>query len=126
MDHVIGTGKVNVKQLGELKYINAVLRETLRLRPTAPAFTRGVRPENTDPNPTIGRGRYAVPEDGVLCLLTKIQRDPAVWGPDAEEFKPERMMDGKFEHLPKNAWKVGTLSSWSRTYTDICSHSELD
>jgi cytochrome P450/NADPH-cytochrome P450 reductase len=27
-------------------------------------------------------------------------RDPAVWGEDAEEFKPDRMLDGRFEALP--------------------------
>ena len=27
-------------------------------------------------------------------------RDPAVWGEDAGEFKPDRMLDGRFESLP--------------------------
>jgi hypothetical protein len=27
-------------------------------------------------------------------------KDPGVWGEDAEDFKPERMLDGKFEALP--------------------------
>jgi cytochrome P450 / NADPH-cytochrome P450 reductase len=108
VDRVIGKGKIEAKHLSELKYINAVLRETLRLHPTAPGYTRGPRPESKEENPTIGGGRYAVPKQGILCLLGKIQRDTAVWGPDAEEFKPERMMDGNFEKLPKNAWKVST------------------
>lgn len=105
IDRVVGQGKVKVEHLSKLKYVNAVLRETLRLSPTAPAISRGVRPENTDPNPTVCDGRYAVPPS-ILCLLGKIHRDPEVWGEDADEFKPERMMDGNFEKLPKNAWKV--------------------
>lgn len=114
IDRVIGREKITVKHLNELPYITAVLRETLRLSPTAPAFTRGVRPENKDPNPTIGDGRYAVPRNGILCLIGQVQRDPTVWGPDADEFKPERMMDGSFEKLPKNAWKVRLVFSCSR------------
>ena len=34
-----------------------------------------------------------------------MQNDPKVWGEDADQFKPDRMLDGKFEALPKNAWK---------------------
>ncbi|KAF2100345.1 NADPH-cytochrome P450 reductase-like protein [Rhizodiscina lignyota] len=106
VDRVIGKGKVEVKHLNQLKYINALLRETLRLTPTAPAITRSVRPENKEEIPTVGGGKWAVPRDGaVICLLGKIQRDPKVWGDDAEEFKPERMIDEKFEKIPKNAWK---------------------
>ncbi|KAH8900225.1 putative bifunctional P-450:NADPH-P450 reductase [Thozetella sp. PMI_491] len=106
VDRVIGKDKILPKHLNELKYINAVLRETLRLTPTAPAITRGVRPENTEEIVTIGGGKYEIPRDqGVLCLLGRIQRDPKVFGDDADEFRPERMMDGEFEKLPKNAWK---------------------
>ncbi|KAK7217027.1 hypothetical protein V2G26_005030 [Clonostachys chloroleuca] len=106
VDRVIGKENVQAKHLKELHYIEAVLREALRLSPTAPAFARGVRPENTEETVTIGKARYEIPRgQPVLCLLGKIQRDPAVFGDDADEFKPERMLDGKFEDLPKNAWK---------------------
>lgn len=89
-----------------------MLRETLRLTPTAPGFSRAVRPENTEKTVYVGSKnpestkKYAIPrEQAIICLLSKIQRDPKVWGDDAEDFKPERMLDGKFEKLPKNAWK---------------------
>lgn len=50
--------------------------------------------------------KYAIPRDKpIVCLLGKIQKDPKVWGEDAGEFKPERMLDENFERLPKNAWK---------------------
>ena len=119
VDEVIGKEKVQVHHFEKLKYLNAILRETLRLNPTAPGYFRGVRPENTEPNPTIG-GRYAMPETGgVLCLLTSIQRDPKIWGNDAKEFKPERMLDGKFEKLPQAAWKpfgIGVRSCIGRAF----------
>ncbi|KAF7346798.1 Fatty acid hydroxylase [Mycena sanguinolenta] len=38
-------------------------------------------------------------------IAWELHRDPAVWGDDAEEFRPERMLDGKFEALPPNAWQ---------------------
>ncbi|KDN35131.1 cytochrome P450, partial [Tilletiaria anomala UBC 951] len=51
-------------------------------------------------------GGYHVAKGQPLVLLfTQLHRDPKVWGDDAEEFRPERMLDGKFEALPPNAWK---------------------
>merc|ERR1712000_608626 len=107
VDQVVGTSKITLKHLSQLPYITAILRETLRLYPTAPAFNRGQRPENKarEPIPTIGGGRFKVPEEGISCLMSKIHRDFTVWGADANDFNPDRMTDGKFEKLPQNAWK---------------------
>jgi cytochrome P450 / NADPH-cytochrome P450 reductase len=108
VDRVIGRNRIEPKHLNDLKYINAVLRETLRLTPTAPAITRGFRPGKYELDPKVGD--FTLAKDGcVVCLISKIQKDPKVFGDDADEFKPERMLDGNFEHLPKNAWKVKTV-----------------
>lgn len=89
-----------------------MLRETLRLTPTAPAFSRAIRPENTEDPVYIGakdpesKHKYQIPRGkSIVCLIGKIMQDPKVFGEDAEEFKPERMLDENFEKLPKNAWK---------------------
>lgn len=42
VDRVVGRGRMKAEHLKELKYINAVLRETLRLTPTAPGFSRSM------------------------------------------------------------------------------------
>lgn len=106
VDRVCGKERITTKHLTQLKYINAILRETLRLTPTAPAITRGPRPENKESPVTVSNGKWEVPRSGVSCLIAKIQRDPNVYGDDADEFKPERMLDENFEKLPKSAWKV--------------------
>ncbi|OJJ48675.1 hypothetical protein ASPZODRAFT_14803 [Penicilliopsis zonata CBS 506.65] len=107
VDRVIGRRKITVEDLPKLPYINAVMRETLRLSPTAAAITIGPHPEKNKEDPiTIGKGKYVISKDQIIVLLLgKLHRDPEVWGPDAEEFKPERMLDEKFNKLPKNAWK---------------------
>ncbi|KAF7323877.1 hypothetical protein MKEN_00609100 [Mycena kentingensis (nom. inval.)] len=109
VDRVVGTSRLTVAHLRDLKYLNQVLRETLRLHPTAPAFRRGVRPDNKEEVVTITdrHGKhYEIPRGvSVLMLITKAQRDPLVWGPDCNEFVPERMSDANFEKLPKHAWK---------------------
>lgn len=40
----------------------------------------------------------------LLLLLSKLHQDSEVWEAPLE-FRPERMMDEKFNKLPKNAWK---------------------
>ena len=49
---------------------------------------------------TLLAGKYLV-KKGVNCqaFLTKSHVDPTVWGPDANEFKPERMLD-ELVHAP--------------------------
>ncbi|KAH7179891.1 cytochrome P450 [Fusarium flagelliforme] len=100
VDEVVGDGTLTVDHLTKMPYITQVLRETLRLMPTAPGFS--VTPKKDE---IIG-GKYAVAANQpLLLLLHLIHRDPQVWGPDAEDFKPERMADEFLEALPKNSWK---------------------
>jgi len=44
-------------------------------------------------------------EDKLIINLPVLHRDPKVWGADADQFRPERMLDGGFENLPPNSWK---------------------
>jgi cytochrome P450/NADPH-cytochrome P450 reductase len=103
VDEVIGKNPITVDHLSKLPYLNAVLRESLRLSPTAPSV--GI----TAKEDTLLAGKYPV-KAGVplLCLFPKIHRDPLVYGEDAEEFRPERMLDEEFNRRNKefpNCWK---------------------
>lgn len=79
--------------LAQLDVIERVLKETLRLWPTAPSF--GVAPyEDT----RIG-GRYAIRKDQrVVTVLLALHRDPAVWD------RPEAFDIDRF--LPENEAKL--------------------
>ncbi|EAW09509.1 bifunctional cytochrome P450/NADPH--P450 reductase [Aspergillus clavatus NRRL 1] len=107
VDAVIGRRKITVEDLSKLPYINAVMRETLRLRSTAPLIALHAHPEKNKEDPvTLGNGKYVLNKDeAIVIVLDKLHRDPKVYGPDAEEFRPERMLDEEFDKLPKNAWK---------------------
>ena len=110
VDEVIGKGPVTFEHMSKVPYITACLRETLRLYPVATGFS--VRPlaENPHEYPVfMGKDRYEIQYgEPIRVVMYKIHRDPAVWGEDAEEFKPERMLDENFNKLPPNSWKVGS------------------
>lgn len=103
VDTVIGKAPVSVDHLSKLPYINAVVRETLRLQPVGPALL--LRP--TSEGPTTLGGKYTVaPGQTVVALLQQVQRDPTIFGDDANEFRPERMTDEFFNKLPRNCYKA--------------------
>ncbi|KAK1543827.1 bifunctional P-450/NADPH-P450 reductase [Colletotrichum paranaense] len=103
VDDVIGQAPITIDHLSKLPYLNAVLRETLRLCATIPAFAVEAKED------TLIGGKYPVKKgESIACLLGKSQLDPIVYGDDAGEFKPERMLDENFERTQKefpNSWK---------------------
>lgn len=103
VDNVIGKGPITVEQLSKIPYINAILRETLRLTPTAPAIALQAHED------TIIGGKYEVSKgEPIIAFLPKVHRDPVVYGEDAEAWRPERMLDAEFDRLNKefpNCWK---------------------
>ncbi|KAL4884295.1 cytochrome P450 [Aspergillus karnatakaensis] len=103
VDEVVGTGVIEVGHLAKLPYINAVLRETLRLNATIPLFTVEAFED------TLLAGKYPVQAgETIVNLLAKSHLDPEIYGDDAGEFKPERMSDAVFNERQKkypNAWK---------------------
>jgi cytochrome P450/NADPH-cytochrome P450 reductase len=103
VDSVVGTDTIKVEHLARLPYISAILRETLRINATIPLF---IVESYED---TLLAGKYPVKGgETIVNLLAKSQIDPLVFGNDANEFKPERMLDEPFEKMNKefpNAWK---------------------
>ncbi|KAJ3962157.1 hypothetical protein N0V92_001079 [Colletotrichum tropicale] len=102
VDSILKAGEpMTLKHLQKLPYLDAVLKETIRLHAPAPGFH--VRPLKD--GEVLG-GKYVVnKEDPIVIVLHQLHRDPAVWGDDAEEFKPERMQRDGFNKLPPNSWK---------------------
>ncbi|KAJ7577838.1 cytochrome P450 [Mycena floridula] len=119
VDEVIGDQPAQHEDLNRMPYLTAFLRETMRLQPTA--AIRVVYPlEDT----IIAQGKYFLKGGSPVALqIWDSHRDVEVWGPDAEQFHPERMLDGKFEQLPPNAWQpfgagrrrcLGRVFSWQQ------------
>ncbi|MCY7540696.1 bifunctional cytochrome P450/NADPH--P450 reductase [Bacillus pumilus] len=97
-DDVLQGGLPTFKQVQKLNYTRMVLNESLRLWPTAPTFSLYAKED------TVIGGKYSIEKNqSVSVLLPKLHRDQAVWGEDAEEFKPERFLHP--EKIPQHAYK---------------------
>ncbi|BAT61360.1 putative bifunctional P-450/NADPH-P450 reductase 2 [Variibacter gotjawalensis] len=103
VDRVLG-GDISVKptyaQVNQLTYIGQILKEALRLWPTAPAFALRAL-ENT----TVG-GEYKIKKSyHVMALIAQAHRDKSVWGPRADVFDPENFSREAEANRPPNAYK---------------------
>jgi cytochrome P450 len=105
IDSVIGSDQIQLDKLKELKYCEAIIRESLRLSATAPGF-------NIEPVPTeekspvyLAGGKYEIPHDQTMVVvLHAVNRDPEVFE-EPEAFTPERMLGEKWDNLPSAAKK---------------------
>ncbi|CAI0419147.1 unnamed protein product [Linum tenue] len=105
LDRVVGNERwVEEKDVANLPYINAIVKETMRLHPVAPLLVPRLAREDVELS-----GYRVAKGTRVLVNVWTIGRDPTIW--DApEEFRPERFI-GKdidvkghdFELLPFGA-----------------------
>ncbi|KAI4381830.1 hypothetical protein MLD38_007866 [Melastoma candidum] len=87
LDEVIGKSRwVEEKDMGNLPYIDAIVKETMRLHPVAPMLTpRMAREDCKIAGYDIPKGTRA------LVHVGAIGRDPSLWD-EPEEFRPERFL----------------------------------
>ncbi|KAI8934943.1 hypothetical protein NX059_008610 [Plenodomus lindquistii] len=73
--------------LESMPYLNGVCNEVLRLFPTVPSTSRvSVRDTSV--------GGHFIPKNTMFFVVPwAINRNPKLWGPDAEHFVPERWID---------------------------------
>ncbi|CAH2233297.1 cytochrome P450 4C1-like [Pararge aegeria] len=87
LQEVLGDSERCLDNLAKLKYLDAVVKETLRLYPPAPVTVR-----RCDKDLELPSG--LVLNNGCYFLLNfwSIHRNPHCWGADADEFRPERFL----------------------------------
>jgi cytochrome P450/NADPH-cytochrome P450 reductase len=103
VDRVLGrdiNATPTAQQVNQLVYIGQILKESLRLWPTAPAFA--LYPYQ---NETIG-GQYKLRKRTFITVLTAmLHRDKSVWGPQAEVFNPDNFAPEREAKIPPHAFK---------------------
>ena len=103
VDRVLGSDlsvMPTYEQIRKLDYVAQVLKETLRLWPTAPGFSR--YPLET----TVVRGKYQLDKGQEILVLTPmLHRDLETWGPSPEAFDPDRFTREAEHNRPANVYK---------------------
>ncbi|CAI0404278.1 unnamed protein product [Linum tenue] len=102
---LVGKSQIEESAACRLPYLNAIVKETLRLHPPGPLLLPHRAPESCE---VMG---YTVPEGAQIVVnVWAISRDPMVWEDDPTSFKPERFIGSEvdfrgqdFELLPFGA-----------------------
>ncbi|MCA0350430.1 MAG: cytochrome P450 [Chloroflexi bacterium] len=98
VDQVLGDRLPRYEDLAKLGYLDQILRETLRLWPTAPVF--GVYAKH---DTSIG-GFPVKQGEKFIALLPTLHRDPKVWH-NPNQFDPDRFAPEVREQITEHAWK---------------------
>jgi unspecific monooxygenase len=95
----MGRGPSGIEHIGKLRYVRRVLDESLRLQPTLPGYYRAARED------TVLAGIHPMRKgDWVLALTPVLHRDPR-WGPDPDQFDPDRFLPEPVKAGPTGLYK---------------------
>jgi cytochrome P450 len=116
---------ITIARLREVRYLKFFLNEVLRLLPPVPVNGRFATVDTTLPvgGGPDGKSPVFIPKKSkVLYFVTVMHRRKDLWGPDAEEFRPERWEENGrhgWEYLPFNGGPricLGRESCFLQTY----------
>ncbi|KAJ8096179.1 hypothetical protein PM082_000087 [Marasmius tenuissimus] len=103
------TDSPSIDKLSALPYLDAVIRETLRILAPVQTTIRKATKDDVIPLSKPFLDRYGREHDtlqvkkgqNILIPIIAINKDKSLWGQDAEEFKPER-----WENLPEEVSSI--------------------
>ncbi|KHN83257.1 Cytochrome P450 4V2 [Toxocara canis] len=93
IDEVLGEEDrpVTYEDLGNFRYLEACIKEGLRLFPSVPIIARQLTEDTKIKGNVLPKGV------GVVIIPSMVHRDPKYW-PDPEVFNPERFLDNELKH----------------------------
>ncbi|VDB95399.1 unnamed protein product [Peniophora sp. CBMAI 1063] len=104
------------EDLKSMKYVRAFLNEVLRLYPPVPFDVRCAVRDTQWPSANPGGQPLFVPKgtQGIYSVFL-MQRRTDLWGPDAEDFDPDRFIDERLhKYLVPNPWVFAPFNGGPR------------
>lgn len=97
MSQAVGNRRLTTQDLGNLPYLEMVVKESMRILPSVWAFMR-------QPTEDVQMGDYVIPKgDQVLISPYVIHHNPRYFD-NPSEFRPERFLTENEKKLPKGAY----------------------
>ncbi|XP_059621809.1 uncharacterized protein LOC132265248 [Phlebotomus argentipes] len=95
---VADPANVQYEELGDLKFTERVIKETMRLFPTVPVIGRVA-------SAPFQLREFTIPANThfLICLVT-LHRDKAIWGPEADKFNPDNFLPEHFQTIHPYAY----------------------
>ncbi|KAJ3683143.1 hypothetical protein LUZ60_013370 [Juncus effusus] len=116
----ITEGKLNIEpnheELKSMNYLHAALHESMRLLPPVPFDSKFSRDDDELPD-----GTYVTKGTRVTYHPYAMGRMKSIWGPDCEEFKPERWLNEDRVFVPESPFKYPVFQAGMR----VCLGREL-
>jgi len=99
-------GMPSYESLRELKYMRAVVNETLRIFPPVPMNVRSAGKDGGVLRPGVAarpnKPLYVPPRTLVAYVPIFVHKRKELWGDDAELFDPDRWLDARLAHFTAN------------------------
>ncbi|KAJ1300310.1 hypothetical protein OPQ81_005132 [Rhizoctonia solani] len=114
LEHVGPEVAPNYDQIKGMKYLRAVLNETLRLFPSVPINERATLVPCAIPISSPSERLYIPSGIQVLYSPLLMQRRQDLWGSDAWEFDPERWLDNRNEAFIKDPMRFVPFNAGPR------------
>ncbi|KAK7032820.1 cytochrome P450 [Favolaschia claudopus] len=107
LDVVGPSARPSYDDIKGMKYLRAVLNETMRLYPSVPFNLRETVKATTWPSmdPNDDRPLYIPAGVKVPYSVMIMQRRKDLWGPDADEFDPHRFLDERVQRIVSNPFQ---------------------
>ncbi|KAG0148850.1 hypothetical protein CROQUDRAFT_669713 [Cronartium quercuum f. sp. fusiforme G11] len=100
---------ISLEQVRKLKFLRALINETLRLHPPVWFNIRHALEDDVLPS-----GIFVPAGTDCRFFIREFQRDPELWGKDAAEFVPHRWLDGRQVTQSKDPFSFQPFSAGPR------------
>jgi cytochrome P450 len=94
----------------KLPYLQAVIRESLRMTPPI----TGLLLKDAPPEGDHFKGRFIPGGTAIGYCAMGLFRDPAIWGEDVDSFRPERFLEGTAAELREREAAYDMMFSYGK------------